>query len=139
MAEVRLHYDIDGDDFSTAGEASGALKKALRRMGVRTDLIRRCSICMYEGEINAVIHASGGTADVTVSPEKITIVIQDRGPGIPNVEDAMREGWSTATNKIRELGFGAGMGLPNMRSCADAFSIETVLGKGTRVTMVINA
>ncbi len=113
------------------------MKRALRQMRIDPDIIRRCSICMYEGEINAVIHADGGRADVYVSPDQIRIVIEDSGPGIADVEAAMREGYSTASDKIRELGFGAGMGLPNMKNCSDSLEIETVLGKGTKITMTI--
>jgi Anti-sigma regulatory factor (Ser/Thr protein kinase) len=138
MPEVHLKYDIDGADFSAAGEASGAMKKALRQMGIASDIIRRCAVCMYEGEINAVIHGGGGKADVFISPERVLIVIEDYGPGIADVEAAMREGFSTASSRIRELGFGAGMGLPNMDRYSDSMEIETAVGKGTKITMTIN-
>ena len=137
MAEVHLHYEIDGAEFSTAGEASGAMKKSLRLMGLPADVIRRCSICMYEGEINAVIHAGGGEADVYVRPEGVRIVISDHGPGIPDVEAAMQEGWSTASAEVRALGFGAGMGLLNMKRYSDEFVIDTQVGRGTTVTLDI--
>ena len=138
MPEIHLTYDIDGTNFSAAGEASGAIKKALRQMGIQSDIIRRCAVCMYEGEINAVIHGGGGKADVYISPELIKIVIEDHGPGIEDVEAAMREGFSTASSKIRELGFGAGMGLPNMKRYSDSLEIDTAVGKGTKVTMTVN-
>ncbi len=138
MSDIRLTYDIDGTDFSAAGEASGALKRALRQMGIDSDIIRRCAVCMYEGEINAVIHGGGGRADVFIDTERIKIVIEDSGPGIADVEAAMREGFSTASSRIRELGFGAGMGLPNMKKYSDSLTIDTAVGKGTKVTMTIN-
>lgn len=137
MAVLTFHYDVDGQDFSSAGEASVAVKKKLRQLGFPPDVIRRCSIAMYEGEINMVIHASGGTADVLVEPEKITIILEDHGPGIPDVELAMKEGYSTSTEEIRTMGFGAGMGLPNMKRYTDHLEIETEVGVGTKLTMVV--
>ncbi len=138
MDALKLHYDVDGEDFSAAGEASSNVKKVLRQLGFPQEAIRRTAICMYEGEINVVIHAGGGFADVTVEPERITIVLTDHGPGIPDVEKAMSEGWSTAPTKVRELGFGAGMGLPNMKRYSDEFRIDTTVGVGTTVTMTVN-
>lgn len=132
-----MHYDVDGDDFSSAGEASADVKRALRRLGFSPELIRRCSICMYEGEINMVIHADGGEATVSISEEEIVIRLTDRGPGIADISMAMTEGFSTASNTVRELGFGAGMGLPNMKKYADDMSVESTVGKGTTVTMTI--
>ena len=137
MAALTFHYDVDGQDFSSAGEASVAVKKKLRQLGFPPDVIRRCSIAMYEGEINMVIHANGGTADVLVEPEKITIVLEDHGPGIPDVELAMKEGYSTSTEEIRTMGFGAGMGLPNMKRYTESLEIETEVGVGTKLTMVV--
>ena len=134
---VKFHFDIDGSDFSSAGVASVMVKKKLRQLGYHPDIIRKVSIAMYEGEINMVIHASGGTADVEVSDEEITIVLSDRGPGIPDVELAMKAGYSTAKDNIRNLGFGAGMGLPNMIKYTDDLRIDTVLGVGTTVTMKV--
>lgn len=138
MAALTFHYDVDGQDFSSAGEASVAVKKKLRQLGFPSEVIRRCSIAMYEGEINMVIHANGGTADVLVEPEKITIVLEDHGPGIPDVELAMKEGYSTSTEAIRTMGFGAGMGLPNMKRYTDTLEIETEVGVGTKLTMTVN-
>ena len=112
MEALHFHFDIDGEDFSSAGDASVVVKKKLRQLGFPSDVIRRCSIAMYEGEINMVIHANGGVADVDVYPDKIVIVLEDHGPGIPDVELAMQEGYSTSTEQIRNMGFGAGMGLP---------------------------
>lgn len=137
MSALTFHYDVDGQDFSSAGEASVAVKKKLRQLGFPSDVIRRCSIAMYEGEINMVIHANGGTADVLVEPDKITIILEDHGPGIPDVELAMKEGYSTSTEAIRTMGFGAGMGLPNMKRYTESLEIETAVGVGTKLTMVV--
>ena len=137
MAALHFHFDIDGEDFSSAGEASVEMKKKLRQLGFPSDVIRRCSIAMYEGEINMVIHANGGSADVAVYPDKIVIVLEDHGPGIPNVELAMQEGYSTATEQIHNMGFGAGMGLPNMKRYTESLEIETQVGVGTKLTMVV--
>lgn len=137
MAALHFHFDIDGEDFSSAGEASVEMKKKLRQLGFPSDVIRRCSIAMYEGEINMVIHANGGNADVDVYPDKIVIVLEDHGPGIPNVELAMQEGYSTASEQIHNMGFGAGMGLPNMKRYTESLEIETQVGVGTKLTMVV--
>ena len=139
MAEaVKFHFKVDGESFTNAGQASVAVKKNLREIGLDPDTIRRVSIAMYEGEINMVIHAGGGEAEVLVYENMIEIILTDCGPGIPNVELAMQEGFSTALDKIRSLGFGAGMGLPNMKRYTDYMNIETELGKGTRITMRVN-
>ena len=134
---VRFRFDVDGSDFSSAGAASVTVKKKLRQLGYSPDVIRKVSIAMYEGEINMVIHANGGVAEVVVSDEEIKIILADRGPGIPNVELAMQEGYSTARENIRNLGFGAGMGLPNMKKYTDSLDIETVVGEGTTITMTV--
>ena len=136
-APLVYRYDIDGENFTSAGEASVKVKKALRQLGFGQDVIRRVSIAMYEGEINMVIHANGGFAEVSVYPEKIVIVLDDKGPGIPNVELAMQAGYSTAPEQIRSLGFGAGMGLPNMKANTDDMTIETTVGVGTKITMTV--
>ncbi len=134
---IRFHFDVDGDDFSSAGAASVEVKKRLRQLGFAPDVIRRVAIAMYEGEINMVIHADGGTADVEVGDDDITMILSDRGPGIANVELAMQEGYSTARDNIRSLGFGAGMGLPNMKKYTDDMKIETEVGVGTTVIMKV--
>lgn len=134
---LKFHYDVDGENFSSAGQASVDVKKLLRNLGFSPDVIRRVSIAMYEGEINMVIHASGGSADVEVTPDEIVIVLEDTGPGIPNVELALKEGYSTAKDNIRQLGFGAGMGLPNMKKYTDDMRIDTEVGKGTKITMKV--
>ena len=135
---VKFHFDIDGDNFTSAGEASVRIKKLLREMGFSPEVIRRVSVAMYEGEINMVIHANGGSADVVVSGDKIDIILADNGPGIPDIEMAMKEGFSTAPDNIRSLGFGAGMGLPNMKRYTDDMRIESELGKGTTIYMTVN-
>jgi len=138
MSEIlKLHFEIDGSDFSSAGAASVIVKKKLRQLAYDPEIIRKVSIAMYEGEINMVIHANGGTADVEISDEEITIILSDKGPGIADVELAMKEGFSTARDNIRNLGFGAGMGFPNMKKYTDYMRIDTELGIGTTVTMKV--
>ena len=132
-----FRYAVDGENFTSAGEASVQVKKNLRSLGISPETIRRVSIAMYEGEINMVIHAGGGVAEVFVEPESISIVLTDHGPGIADVSLAMQEGFSTAPDNIRALGFGAGMGLPNMKRYTDEMNIETELGKGTKITMKV--
>lgn len=135
---VKFHFDIDGDNFTSAGEASVRIKKMLREMGFSSEVIRRVSVAMYEGEINMVIHANGGSADVIVSNDKVEIILADNGPGIADIELAMKEGYSTAPENIRSLGFGAGMGLPNMKRYTDDMRIESEIGKGTTIYMTVN-
>ena len=132
---LRFRYDVDGDNFTSAGEASVQIKKKLRQLGIDAETIRRVSIAMYEGEINMVIHANGGDADIFVDDATIRIVLKDTGPGIKDVEQAMQEGYSTAPDNIRALGFGAGMGLPNMKRYSDTFRIESVVGQGTTIEL----
>jgi anti-sigma regulatory factor (Ser/Thr protein kinase) len=132
-----FHFDVDGSDFTSAGTASVTVKKNLRQLGLPSEVIRKLSIAMYEGEINMVIHANGGTADVIVTEQYIDIILKDQGPGIPDVNLAMQEGYSTATAQIHSLGFGAGMGLPNMKRYSDEMKIDTEIGVGTTVTMRI--
>ncbi len=135
---IKFSYPVDGSDFTSAGQASVMLKKNLRQLGISPDTIRRASIAMYEGEINMVIHADGGVADIEVSETDITITLTDKGPGIKDIEQAMQEGFSTAPDDVRSLGFGAGMGLPNMKRYSDEMNIESVVGVGTTITMKIN-
>lgn len=130
-------YVIDGNDFTRAGEASSSVKNKLKMLGVASDVIRKTAIAMYEGEINMVIHADGGTITVTISDTDITMVLADTGPGIPDIEQAMQEGFSTAREEVRSLGFGAGMGLPNMKRYSDEMHIDTVVGQGTTITMKV--
>ncbi|MCQ2423777.1 MAG: ATP-binding protein [Clostridia bacterium] len=138
MAEpLHLHFAVDGQDFSSAGQASVTVKKRLRQLGFSPEVMRRVSIAMYEGEINMVIHAHGGEADVYISDTEIVIVLSDRGPGIKDVALAMQAGYSTAREEIRALGFGAGMGLPNMKKYTDEMQIDTKIGVGTTVLMKV--
>ncbi len=138
MSGIHLHYDVSGDDFTRAGEASGSVKKRLKSLGYDTDAIRRVAIAMYEAEINMVIHAEGGYCDVDIYPDKVEILLSDKGPGIPDVEKAMQEGFSTAPDNVRNLGFGAGMGLPNIKKYTDEMKIETEIGVGTKLYLTVN-
>ena len=138
MEPIILKYHVDGEDFASAGEASSATKKALKQLGFSPDVIRRVSIAMYEGEINMVIHAEGGEATVEISQDSVRIILADRGPGIKDIDLAMREGYSTAPEEVRNLGFGAGMGLPNIKKYSDDLKIESVPGVGTTLTILIN-
>lgn len=135
---LHFHFDVDGSNFTSAGDASVQVKRKLRHLGFPPDVIKRVSIAMYEGEINMVIHAGGGEADVYVSPETVTIVLADKGPGIEDIDLAMKAGYSTAPENVRSLGFGAGMGLPNMKRYTDTMNIESTLGVGTTITMTVN-
>ena len=134
---VRFHFVVDGEAFTSAGQASVQVKKNLRRLGIPPETIRKISIAMYEGEINMVIHANGGEAEVLVYEDRIEMILTDHGPGIANIEQAMQEGFSTAPDNVRSLGFGAGMGLPNMKRYTDDMKIESVLGEGTTITMTV--
>ena len=134
---VQFSYAVNGDNFTSAGEASVAVKKNLRLLGLSPEIIRRVSIAMYEGEINMVIHAGGGKATVTVFDDYIEILLEDCGPGIENIDLAMKEGYSTAKDNIRNLGFGAGMGLPNMKRYTDTMEILSTVGVGTTVRMTV--
>ena len=134
---VRLHYTVDGDDFTVAGEASGDVKKVLKKLGFSPEIIRKVAVAMYECEINMVIHADGGVIDVEIAPEKIRMIHKDKGPGISDIKKAMQEGYSTADEEARELGFGAGMGLPNMQRYTDEMTITSKVGEGTVVDMTV--
>ena len=134
---LNFHFDVDGENFVSAGQASVQVKKNLRQLGLPPEIIRQVSIAMYEGEINMVIHAGGGFADVNVYEDRIVIILADTGPGIADIELAMTEGYSTATDNVRSLGFGAGMGLPNMKRYTDEMTIQSQVGKGTTITMIV--
>lgn len=138
MNTITLKYDIDGDDFTRAGEASAAVKKTLRQLGVQPEIIRKIAIALYEGEINMVIHAKGGVIDVLISESQVDMVLRDTGKGIANIELAMKEGYSTAPDEVRSLGFGAGMGLSNMKKNSDTMRIESTVDVGTTVFMTVN-
>ena len=134
---LTLHYVVEDNNFTAAGEASSNAKKILKQLGVPPEAVRKVSVAMYEGEINMVIHANGGVIDVEITPEEITMVLRDTGPGIPDVERAMQEGYSTAPDSVRSLGFGAGMGLPNIKKYTDSMRIDTIVGVGTTLTMTV--
>lgn len=134
---MKLHYDIPANDLTCAGEASSNVKKVLVQLGINPVFIKKTAVSMYEAEINAVIHGGGGSARVEIDHEKVRIHISDKGPGIPNLELAMQEGYSTASDEIREMGFGAGMGLPNIKRYADTLDIQTEVGKGTTLMIIV--
>ena len=139
MAEgIVLTYEISPDDFTRAGEASSDVKGKLKQLGVSPEAVRKVAIAMYEGEINMVIHARGGKITVTITPQSSEMILADVGPGIPDIDMAMKAGYSTAPDEVRSLGFGAGMGLPNMKKYTDDMKIETELGVGTTITMMVN-
>lgn len=132
---MNFSYHIEGGNFSRAGIASSEVKKILKQLNVNPTAIKRVVVALYEAEVNVVAHAYEGNVNVDISPEGVTVVVDDRGPGIPDIPLAMQEGYSTASPEVREMGFGAGMGLPNMQKNCDELSIESEVGKGTRVTM----
>lgn len=134
---ISLHFDVDGENFASAGEASDAVKMRLKQIGVPADKIRRAAIAMYEAEINMVIHANGGYADVDIFSDRVELKMSDQGPGIPDIDLAMQAGYSTAPDSIRSLGFGAGMGLPNMKKYSDVFKIDSKQGSGTTVYITV--
>lgn len=134
---IKLQYEVDGDDFTRAGEASASVKKTLRKLGVSPEAIRKIAIALYEGEINMVIHADGGVIDIEIGSDTVTMALRDHGKGIADVSLAMQEGWSTAPDEVRSLGFGAGMGLPNMKKYSDDMQIESTVGVGTNVYMTV--
>lgn len=136
-AVMKMHYDVANDDFSRAGQASSQIKKSIKQLGLDPKVIRRVSIATYEAEINLVIHSMGGFIDVFLKPEHIEIFVEDRGPGIENIDKAMTKGFSTASSTAREMGFGAGMGLPNMEKVSDTFEIQSEVGVGTTIKMVL--
>ena len=132
---VKLAFDCAGGDFERAGEASSKIKKMLQRLGIPADCVRRIAIGTYEAEMNVIIHAGGGNVAAEVFPDQTVITVTDQGPGIPDINKALQEGWSTAPDYVRQMGFGAGMGLPNMQKCSDAFDIQSKVGEGTTIVM----
>ncbi len=128
-------YDVCAGEFQTAGDASASIKRKLKQIGIDSTILRRIAVASYEAELNLIIHSMGGQLTVEMSPEKIVLISRDVGPGIADIGKAMQEGFSTASEQARDLGFGAGMGLPNMKRNADGFEIESELGKGTRIQM----
>lgn len=137
MNTLKVNYDVPGDDFTRAGEASGSVKQTLKKLGFPADTVRRVAIAMYEGEINMVIHAGGGKAQVEICTDQVEVWMTDQGPGIADVDKAMQEGYSTAPDKVRALGFGAGMGLPNIKKYTDELKIDTEVGRGTTIYMKV--
>ena len=137
MAGLHLEFTVVPDDFSRAGEVSGKVKKTLKDLGFPPSVVRRTAIAMYEAEINMVIHANGGTITADIDPNEIDVVFADVGPGIPDIDLAMQEGWSTASEDIRDMGFGAGMGLPNIKKSTDYMDVKTQVGVGTTITIKI--
>lgn len=133
-----LRYDVEGGEYINAGVASSKLKKSLKQLDIPPEVIRKIAVAMYEAEINMVIHASGGIIEAEITPEKVQVILQDHGPGIENIEQAMQAGWSTASQEARNMGFGAGMGLPNMKRYADMLHIESEVGLGTTVTITVD-
>jgi len=135
---LKYVYEVDGSDFMSAGVASADVKKNLKMLGFSGDLIKKVSIAMYEGEINMVIHANGGEIICNVDENQIEVIMADSGPGIPDLDKAMTAGWSTASPEARELGFGAGMGMPNMKKFSDEMEVQTEIGVGTTLTLRFN-
>ncbi len=138
MTSTEGVFFLTGKDFTTAGAASSNLKGILENMGVPAAIIRRVAIAAFEAEMNVIIYAVAGMMNYTVTPETITIRIQDMGPGIENIDLAMKEGYSTAPDYIREMGFGSGMGLPNIKKNADTLTVNSIAGEGTIVEFTIN-
>ena len=134
---MRLEYDVAAGDFTRAGFASSSIKKALKQLGVSPGVVKRVVIAVYEAEVNIVAHANGGRITADIEPDGINVVLADTGPGIPDVEKAMQKGFSTASKEVREMGFGAGMGLPNIKENANNLRIETEVGKGTTLYIYI--
>ena len=135
---IQESYPVQADDMTAAGDVSARIKRHMKRLGVPAAVMRRVSVCTYEAEINLVIHSDGGQIDFEIAEDRITVRASDVGPGIPDIGKAMTEGWSTATNEVRNMGFGAGMGLPNMKRNADGFDIVSAVGTGTDITMTFD-
>ena len=135
---IQESYPVQADDMTAAGDVSARIKRHMKRLGVPAAVMRRVSVCTYEAEINLVIHSDGGQIDFEIAEDRITVRASDVGPGIPDIDEAMTEGWSTATNEVRNMGFGAGMGLPNMKRNADGFDIVSTVGVGTHITMTFD-
>jgi len=137
-AKILQNFNIESGNYTSAGEAAEQIKKTLKQLGVDAALVRKIAIASYEVEMNLVIHAYGGNLTFEINPKEVSIISQDEGPGIEDIELAMVEGYSTAPDTARELGFGAGMGLANMRRCSDRFNIHSEVGVGTRVEMIFD-
>lgn len=135
---MHFEYNIVSGDFSNAGTASSQIKKVLKQLNVDSVRIKRIVVALYEAEVNIVAHSFGGTIFADIDTEKIILRLKDTGPGIPDISQAMKEGYSTATSQVREMGFGAGMGLPNIKKNADKLEIKSEVGVGTEVTIMVN-
>ena len=135
---IKETYPVKADDMTAAGDVSARIKRHMKRLGIPSSVMRRVSVCTYEAEINLVIHSDGGQIDFEISEDRILVRARDVGPGIPDIDKAMTEGWSTASNEVRNMGFGAGMGLPNMKRNADEFAISSVVGEGTDISMIFH-
>ncbi len=135
---MHFEYQIEAGNFSQAGNASSSFKKVLKQLNVDPQIIKRIVVALYEGEVNIVAHSFGGKIECEISTQRVQMILSDSGPGIADINQAMVEGYSTASAKVREMGFGAGMGLKNMQNNADSLNIESTVGKGTRVEIVVN-
>lgn len=138
METFREERRVEGGNFAVAGQVAASFKNTLRKLGVASPVVRRVAIAAYEAEINLAIHSWGGIMRISIYPDEIQLLTEDMGPGIADIELAMQEGYSTASEEVRMLGFGAGMGMPNMKRCADAFEVSSALGKGTTIHMGFN-
>ncbi|MBZ5498827.1 MAG: ATP-binding protein [Acidobacteriia bacterium] len=136
--ELKSVYPIAGRDFTNAGRISTAIMDILKRLGADPEVVRRVAIASYEAEMNVVMYALRGTISLRVSPQAVTIEVKDEGPGIEDIDLAMQEGYSTATPEMQEMGFGAGMGLPNIKKIADEFEITSEVSKGTQLYIRVN-
>ena len=134
---LEKNFPVEAGAFTTAGEASTTIKRTLKQLGIGAEVLRRVSVACYEVELNLVIHSLGGTLTLLVDPEKVTLISKDVGPGIPDIAKAMTEGYSTASDEARTLGFGAGMGLPNIKKYSDEFQLDTKVGEGTTLTLKV--
>jgi anti-sigma regulatory factor (Ser/Thr protein kinase) len=134
---IVLEFQVEGSNFETGGEASSKIKRVLQQIGVAADVTRRIAVSAYEGEMNIIIHAFHGVIKASIFSDRTELILDDEGPGIADIKLAMQEGYSTAPDSVREMGFGAGMGLPNMARCADSFNIESQVGIGTKIHMMI--
>jgi anti-sigma regulatory factor (Ser/Thr protein kinase) len=134
---MHLEFNVEGGDFSNAGSASSQIKRVLKQLNIDPSVIKRVVVALYEAEVNIVAHAYRGRIDAEISSSGIVLKLEDEGPGIPDVEKAMTKGYSTASKEVREMGFGAGMGLPNISDNSDFFTIDTIVGKGTSLNIEI--
>ncbi len=135
---MHQEYTVIEGDFVNAGKASSAVKKTLKQLNVDPGIVKRVVVALYEAEVNAIAHAYGGKVLVDIDSDKIKMVVADKGPGIPDIVQAMQEGYSTARPEVRDMGFGAGMGLPNMKKNVDLLNVSSEVGVGTTVEMVVN-